>query len=182
MQLDYRGGLTQLNRCRCHEFEDDHLQWVEKVKDSKKIGKETRNNLSDFIKEVAIDYSISFVDNTIIDEMNIRNATLQAMQTAISDLDITPEYVYIDGNYYVSKDNIPYQCVEQGDNKIFAIACASILAKVARDDYVTNVMAMTYDRYNWENNKCYGTKDHYLAIEKYGITPLHRRSFNLHLA
>ena len=57
-----------------YEFEDEHLQWVEKVKDSKKIGKETRNNLSDFIKEVAIDYSISFVDNTIIDEMNIRNA------------------------------------------------------------------------------------------------------------
>ncbi len=162
------------------EYNDDDMKFVNTIKDSKKLSKKKREMLSEFIKDIALDYKIAFVNNQIIDEINIRNASMKAMQNAISELSIEPEYIYVDGNYYKSEDNIPYRCVEQGDNKIFSIACASILAKVARDAYVIDNMAVKYENYNWENNKCYGTKEHYDAIKKYGITPYHRESFTLY--
>jgi ribonuclease HII len=157
------------------------------IKDSKKLKPSVREEYSSFIKFYAIDYHISFVSEKDIDEMNIRKATFKAMHQAINGLTVEPEHLLIDGNSFESyisdtfNSDIKYSTVVKGDNKYLSIACASILAKVARDDYIIDLVNNNpeLEKYGWRKNNAYGTKDHINAIKKYGITEHHRKTFGI---
>lgn len=145
------------------------------LNDSKQLTDKKRRELYPIIKEEAIAYGIAFVDEKIIDEVNILNATFMAMKDAISQLSIKPDLALIDGNRVLDfgVEAIP---VVKGDAKVASIAAASILAKVARDDYM-EAMAEQYPGYGFEVHKGYGTKRHYAAIEEMGMCSIHRRTF-----
>jgi ribonuclease HII len=161
----------------CEEY---HL-----LKDSKKLTEKQRERVKDFIEAIAIDYNVSFVDNIKVDKLNIRNARFLSMRNAIDGLSIVPQYLLIDGDVFPDSDKlnveIPHKCIVGGDNLYQSIAAASILAKCARDEYMIN-LSKKYPEYDWESNKGYGTKGHYLAIQKHGKTPYHRESFNLSIS
>lgn len=145
------------------------------LNDSKQLTDKKRRELYPIIQEEALAYGIAFVDEKIIDEVNILNATFMAMKEAISQLSIKPDLALIDGNR-VSDFGVEAIPVVKGDAKVASIAAASILAKVARDDYM-EAMAEQYPEYGFEVHKGYGTKRHYAAIEEHGICPIHRRTF-----
>ncbi len=145
------------------------------LNDSKQLTDKKRRELYPIIKEEAIAYGIAFVDEKIIDEVNILNATFMAMKDAISQLSVKPDLALIDGNR-VSDFGVEAIPVVKGDAKAASIAAASILAKVARDDYM-EAMAEQYPGYGFEVHKGYGTKRHYAAIEEKGMCPIHRRTF-----
>lgn len=154
------------------------------IKDSKKLSHKKRKIVEEYIKSTAVDYAIGYVDEQYIDKYNILNASYQAMHNALNNLRVTPEMIIVDGNRfktYISKDMdfIPHCCVKQGDNKYVSIAAASILAKVARDEYIMDLVKENpkLEKYGWLKNKSYGTKQHMDAIKKYGITQWHRKSF-----
>ena len=159
--------------------EDQYTHLLQQVRDSKKLSEKKRVQLNEFIKFIAIDYAIVFIENNVIDDINIRNATLQGMQQAYKNLNVTPDHVYVDGDFYTPIESEKYSCIPQGDDKIVAISAASIIAKVARDTYCIDVMHKEFPHYGWDKNKAYGTNAHYAAIQQYGITSYHRRSFNL---
>ena len=143
--------------------------------DSKKLSDKRRRSLFPVIKEQAIAYAIAFADQNEIDDINILQATLLAMERAINSLAVRPEVALIDGNR--DKDfGLPSETVIQGDSRSASIAAASILAKVTRDDYM-HKMATEYPQYGFEIHKGYGTKAHYEALEKYGPSPIHRTTF-----
>lgn len=148
---------------------------IEGVNDSKKLTEKKREKLYDEIIEKAISYGIGISDVSVIEEVNILNATKIAMKKAIENLQIKPDYVLIDGNQMINID-IPGNTVVSGDAKSESIAAASILAKVTRDR-----MLIEYDKkypeYGFVKHKGYGTKAHIEAIGKYGLTPIHRPSF-----
>ena len=166
-----------------------------KMKDSKKFhSKKKINEVSEYIKENAIAWSIQWEDEKIIDKINIRNATHSAMHKAIKEIydkENDKNYVLlVDGNdfkpYIVMKENILEQvshvCIEGGDNKYTSIAAASILAKVARDAYIDEMCVLhpeLIEKYDLSNNKGYGTKKHMDGIAEHGITEWHRRSFGI---
>ena len=166
-----------------------------KMKDSKKFhSKKKINEVSEYIKENAIAWSIQWEDEKIIDKINIRNATHSAMHKAIKEIydkENDKNYVLlVDGNdfkpYIVIKENILEQvshvCIEGGDNKYTSIAAASILAKVARDAYIDELCVLNpelIEKYDLSNNKGYGTKKHMDGISEHGITEWHRRSFGI---
>lgn len=145
------------------------------INDSKKIPEKKREELFNWIIENCICYGIGIVDNNKIDEINILQATLLAMQNAISSLSTMPDLILIDGNKSFTSQ-IPVQTVVKGDTKSFSIAAASILAKVTRDR-IMNDYDSQFSVYNWKQNKGYATKQHIAAIKKFGKTPLHRNSF-----
>ena len=145
------------------------------INDSKKLTPKKREELFEKITEVAISYSIFSVDEKVIDEINILNATHKAMNGAVSNLSKKPDYVIIDGNSIKGME-LPHETVVKGDAKSISIAAASILAKVARDRYIDE-MGKVYPEYGFENHKGYGTKAHTDAILKYGVCPIHRRTF-----
>lgn len=145
------------------------------LNDSKQLTDKKRRELYPVIKKEAIAYGIAFVDEKVIDQVNILNATFMAMKDAIGQLEVTPELALIDGNR-VSDFGVEAIPVVKGDAKVASIAAASILAKVARDDFMTE-MAQQYPEYGFEIHKGYGTKRHYAAIEEYGMCPVHRRTF-----
>lgn len=149
--------------------------FIEGLNDSKKLSEKKREALFDVICEKAVAYSIASVDEKRIDEINILNATFEAMNKAIDDLKIQPDYVLIDGNRIKGTD-IPHETVVKGDAKSVSIAAASILAKVSRDRYITEA-AKTYPEYGFEKHKGYGTAAHNEAILKYGACPIHRKTF-----
>ena len=149
--------------------------FIEGLNDSKKLSEKKREALFDVICEKAVSYSIASVDEKRIDEINILNATFEAMNKAIDGLKIQPDYVLIDGNRIKGTD-IPHETVVKGDAKSVSIAAASILAKVSRDRYITEA-AKTYPEYGFEKHKGYGTAAHNEAILKYGMCPIHRRTF-----
>ena len=149
--------------------------FIEGLNDSKKLSENKREALFDVICEKAVSYSIASVDEKRIDEINILNATFEAMNKAIDGLKIQPDYVLIDGNRIKGTD-IPHETVVKGDAKSVSIAAASILAKVSRDRYITEA-AKTYPEYGFEKHKGYGTAAHNEAILKYGMCPIHRRTF-----
>ena len=168
------------------ELDDDYIEVFKGIKDSKKINKKKREYLKDIIEEVALDFSISFIDNNKIDEINILNASQLAMRESIKKLNIKPEFLLVDGNYfqpYYDEKNkiIPYECFIKGDNKFKSISCASILAKVYHDYYIEDLVNKEKDleKYDWLNNMCYGTKNHIEAIEKYGLSKYHRKTFGI---
>ena len=143
--------------------------------DSKKLSDKRRRELLPIIKENAIAYSIVFVDHKTIDEINILQATLSAMEQAIAGLSVKPEFALIDGNQ--SRDfGVPAQTVVHGDSLSASIAAASVLAKVTRDDYMVEA-ADTYPGYGFEIHKGYGTKAHYAALTEKGPCPIHRMTF-----
>ena len=143
--------------------------------DSKKLSDKKRRELFPIIKECALAYGIAFADHQEIDRINILQATYLAMERAISQLSIKPQYALIDGNR--AKDfGLPVQTVIHGDSLSASIAAASILAKVTRDDWMTEV-AEKYPEYQFEVHKGYGTKAHYAALDTFGPCPIHRLSF-----
>ncbi len=145
------------------------------LNDSKKLTDKRRRELVPVIKEQALAYGIAFADEKEIDEINILQATFLAMERAVTQLQIKPDYLLIDGNR--QKDfGIPGQTVVKGDSLSASIAAASVLAKVTRDNLMLE-MAEKYPVYGFEIHKGYGTKAHYAALREYGPCPLHRMTF-----
>lgn len=145
------------------------------LNDSKKLSDKKRRELMPIIKEKAIAYSIALVDHAKIDEINILQATLLAMEQAINGLDIKPDLVLIDGNRM--KDfGVPAKTVVHGDSLSASIAAASVLAKVTRDDLMLQ-LSEQHPGYGFEIHKGYGTKAHYEALKQYGPSPIHRLTF-----
>lgn len=156
------------------------------IKDSKKLNRKQRDFLRHYIEENAIDFAVSQVDNHKIDQLNILNATHLAMHNAVEQLNVTPEFLLVDGHrfkpyYDKSGDLIEHQCVVKGDSKYASIACASILAKVYHDDYIDDICEKNpeLNKYNWKSNMCYGTADHLAAIKEHGISEYHRKTFGI---
>ena len=143
--------------------------------DSKRLSDKRRRELYPIIKETAIAYSIAFADHKEIDEINILQATYLAMERAIAQLPVKPDFALIDGNR--SKDfGLPVKTVVHGDSLSASIAAASVLAKVTRDDYMLDI-AREYPEYGFEIHKGYGTKAHYESLRTHGHCPIHRLTF-----
>ncbi|MGY6530231.1 MAG: ribonuclease HII [Cyanobacterium sp.] len=147
------------------------------VKDSKKLTPKKRDALVPHIQSLVTDYGIGVMDVATIDKINILQASLCAMYGALTNLKVVPELCLVDGNQSIPKLPYPQITMIQGDGRSPLIAAASILAKVWRDQKMVEY-SLKYPHYDLENNKGYGTKKHLRAIEKYGITPHHRRSFS----
>ena len=147
----------------------------EGLDDSKKLTEKKREILFEQIIKEAVAYKIVAIDHKTIDELNILNATMLAMKTAVEGLGTPADYALIDGNKLPNL-NCKGEYVIGGDAKVKSIAAASILAKVSRDRYMLE-LAEKYPQYQFEKHKGYGTKDHYAALEAYGPSPIHRLSF-----
>lgn len=145
------------------------------LNDSKKLSDKQRRSLFPLIKEQALAYGISLVDQTQIDSINILQATFLAMKQAIAQLAIKPEIALVDGNRAIDF-GVRVQTVVHGDSLSASIAAASILAKVTRDDLMLE-MAEKFPQYGFDIHKGYGTKAHYAALEKYGPCEIHRMTF-----
>ncbi|MEI7812884.1 MAG: ribonuclease HII [Ignavibacteria bacterium] len=152
---------------------------IEGVNDSKKLSAAQRDKLFDIIKQKAVAWSVGIVGHEEIDRINILQATLLAMRQSLDGLTIKPDLVLIDGNK-AFPSVIQNKTIIKGDGKSFAIAAASILAKVTRDRLMLQ-LAGEYPQYLWHKNKGYGTKEHISAIIKYGYCPHHRKSFIKHI-
>ncbi len=151
-----------------------HLE-IPGLTDSKKLTDKKRRELFPLIQEQAVAYGIGLSSQEEIDEINILQATFLAMERALSQLDVCPDMVLIDGNR--ERDfGVPVQTVIKGDSLSANIAAASILAKVTRDNLMME-LAQQYPQYGFEIHKGYGTKAHYEALRQYGASPIHRRSF-----
>jgi len=148
------------------------------VNDSKKLTAATRNGLRPIIELESISFAIAHIDNKQIDIVNILNASFLAMHTALDALSKIPKFILVDGNRFNPYDTIPHTCIIKGDEKYMSIAAASVLAKTYRDLYMEE-LHKEFPMYNWKQNKGYPTKEHRAAIEKYGITKYHRKSFKL---
>lgn len=148
------------------------------INDSKQISERVRQQLKFLIEEHAVCFSVTHIEPIIIDEINILNASIKAMQESIVKLNPTPEYIIVDGNRFKPVQNIPHSCIIKGDSKYLSIAAASILAKTYRDEYMDRIHE-EFPMYNWKQNKGYPTKEHREAIRKYGVTKYHRLSFKL---
>lgn len=153
----------------------DKKTFIPRVNDSKKLSAKVREELFDEIYEKALSVGIGIVDHKKIDRINILMATLSAMKQAVDQLNPTPDLILIDGNKSFYSE-ITTQTIIKGDSKSFAIAAGSIIAKVTRDRMMIKA-AEKYPEYHWHTNKGYGTKKHIAAIQKFGYTPLHRKSF-----
>lgn len=153
---------------------------VTQIDDSKKLTPFKRAHLYEQIISSNAVYGIGIASSSEIDELNILEATFLAMKRALEQVKtnrhLTPAYALIDGNRLPKNWSLPAKAVIKGDHLSLSIASASILAKVTRDRLMTE-MAHLYPQYGWERNAGYGTKEHVEAIEKYGITPFHRRSY-----
>mgnify|MGYP004540189965 FL=1 len=153
---------------------------IEGLDDSKKLSEKKREALFDMIRERALAYSVAAVSEQEIDEIDILNARMKAMQLAIDALGVRADFALIDGNRdHGTKCAIstPHRTVVGGDAKSMSIAAASILAKVSRDRFVTDVLDKQYPQYRFAKHKGYGTKLHYAMLDAYGPCPCHRRSF-----
>ena len=150
----------------------------ELLNDSKQLSEKNRDFLRPIIENEAICFSVTHIEPLIIDEINILNASIHAMQECVKKLNPIPNYIIVDGNRFKPVENIPHSCIIKGDSKYLSIAAASILAKTYRDDYM-NKIHEEFPMYNWKQNKGYPTKEHREAIRKYGTTKYHRMSFRL---
>ncbi len=150
----------------------------EELNDSKQLSERRRNELREIIKRDAVAWAVGVVEPDEIDRINILNASFLAMHRALDALSVRPEAVIVDGNRFNPYRDLPYTTIVKGDGKYLSIAAASILAKTYRDDYMAE-LARQYPQYDWQSNKGYPTKKHREAIREFGITPFHRRSYNL---
>jgi len=148
------------------------------LNDSKKMPLNDRNLLRSTIEKNAVDYAVVFLDNTKIDEINILRASLLAMHQALDRLKTIPDHILVDGNRFFPYRDIAHTCVVKGDGKYVSIAAASVLAKTYRDEYMKKLHD-EFSMYGWDHNKGYPTRLHREAIVRYGISPYHRRSFQL---
>lgn len=154
------------------------------LNDSKQLSEKKRYQLREIIERDAVAWAVGIVTPEEIDKINILNASILAMHRALDQLKVRPEAIIVDGNrfkpYKDPSDGkaLPSTTIVKGDGKYLAIAAASILAKTYRDDYM-NELAKEYPQYDWLSNKGYPTKKHREAIKQFGITPYHRKSYNL---
>jgi len=148
------------------------------LNDSKQVKEKDRYTLREYIQSNAISFAVAKVSVEEIDSINILRASFTAMHRAIDQLKPQPKHLIIDGNRFIPYKKIPHQCIIKGDGKYAAIAAASILAKTYRDDYMMD-LHNTSPQYKWNLNKGYGTAAHRAAIEKFGLTEHHRKSFNI---
>ena len=150
----------------------------ELLNDSKQLSEKKRYQLREIIERDAVAWAVGIVTPEEIDQINILNASILAMHRALDQLKVRPEAIIVDGNRFKPYKKLPHTTIVKGDGKYLAIAAASILAKTYRDDYM-NKLAEEYPQYDWLSNKGYPTKKHREAIKQFGITPYHRRSYNL---
>lgn len=148
------------------------------LNDSKKMTEANRFLLREIIQEKALAYFVTHVTHTEIDQINILNASIRAMQLSLDQLNIPFDFILVDGNRFKLYRDIPYECVIKGDEKFMSIAAASVLAKTYRDDFMEKIHE-EFPMYGWRENKGYPTKKHRQAIGKYGPSPYHRMTFNL---
>lgn len=148
------------------------------LNDSKQLTPEQRLELREVIKEKAVAWAIAEVSNEEIDEINILNASFKAMHLALDQLSVLPELLLIDGNRFKPYKDLPFECVIKGDASYLSIAAASVLAKTYRDELMGR-WASQFPGYCWETNVGYPTDEHRDGIRKLGITPLHRKTFQL---
>ncbi len=148
------------------------------LNDSKKLTARRRRLLRETIERDAVAWAVGVVTPEEIDSINILNASILAMHRALDKLKVRPQAVIVDGNRFKPYCDLPYTTIVKGDGKYLSIAAASILAKTYRDDYMDR-LAEEYPAYDWLSNKGYPTKKHREAIRREGITPYHRRTFNL---
>jgi ribonuclease HII len=174
------------------DFQNDIL------KDSKQLSEKAREKLRPIIEQHSISFAVTHLEPLIIDEINILNASIKAMQESILKLDPRPEYIIVDGNAPLIHRNgiknnsgkiftdaeieilnsIPSTSIVKGDSKYMSIAAASVLAKTYRDEYMNRIHE-EFPMYNWKQNKGYPTKEHREAIRIYGVTKYHRMTFRL---
>lgn len=150
----------------------------ELLNDSKQLSEKKRYQLREIIERDAVAWAVGIVTPEEIDKINILNASILAMHRALDQLKVRPEAIIVDGNRFKKYKDLPHTTIVKGDGKYLAIAAASILAKTYRDDYM-NELAKEYPQYDWLSNKGYPTKKHRDAIKQFGITPYHRKSYNL---
>jgi len=160
----------------------------ELLNDSKQLTEKRRYQLREIIERDAVAWAVGIVTPEEIDKINILNASILAMHRALDQLKVRPEAIIVDGNRFKKYsppllgggrgEALPHTTIVKGDGKYLAIAAASILAKTYRDDYM-NRLAEEYPQYDWLSNKGYPTKKHREAIRQFGITPYHRKSYNL---
>lgn len=150
----------------------------ELLNDSKKLSAKKRYTLRTEIERDAIAWAVGVVTPEEIDKINILNASFLAMHRALDQLKVRPEAVIVDGNRFKPYQELPFTTIVKGDGKYLSIAAASILAKTYRDDYM-QALAKEYPQYDWQSNMGYPTKKHRQAISEHGVTPYHRKSFNL---
>lgn len=148
------------------------------LNDSKKLSAKKRYALRKIIEHDAIAWAVGIVTPEEIDKINILNASFLAMHRALDQLKMRPEAIIVDGNRFTPYQDLPFTTIVKGDGKYLSIAAASILAKTYRDDYMLS-LAEKYPQYDWQSNMGYPTKKHREAIRQYGITPFHRKSYNL---
>ncbi len=146
--------------------------------DSKLLSKKKREQIRKDLVNDGIEYAIAEISNEQVDKINVLQASLVGMHRALDQLKQGVELILVDGNKFNPYRSIPHQCIIKGDGKYLSIAAASILAKTYRDDLMA-YLAVTHPEYGWERNAGYPTKEHRSAIEKYGITPYHRKTFRL---
>ena len=147
------------------------------LNDSKQMSARNRDTLRAIIEREAVAWAVAEIPAGRIDEINILNASFEGMNTAIRQLSVAPQFIAVDGNRFRTQLTLPYACIVKGDGKYADIAAASVLAKTHRDEYMMRLHE-EYPQYGWDRNKGYPTREHRLAIRRYGLTPYHRLSFN----
>ena len=148
------------------------------LNDSKQLTAEDRDLLRPIIEKKSIAWAVAMIDNDVIDQVNILQATYLAMHRCIEQLTHRPQQLLIDGNRFKSFEDIPHTCIIKGDGIYASIAAASVLAKTHRDQYMRQ-LHNEYPHYDWFNNKGYGTAHHRNAINEHGLCSFHRKSFNI---
>ena len=151
----------------------------ELLDDSKKLSHSQRLELRSVIESKAISYAVAKLTHKEIDRYNILNASFKAMHKAVKNLDVAPTRLLIDGNRFINHPTIPHHCIIKGDGIYASIAAASILAKTYRDEYMEK-LHLKFPQYAWDSNKGYPTKAHRAALQEYGASDYHRKSFRLY--
>ena len=152
---------------------------IEGVNDSKKVSEKKREKLYNQILEEAISYGVGIVGQDEIDEINILNATKKGLTMSLKELTVKPDLIIVDALTHIDTMGIPYESIIKGDAKCYSISAASIIAKVTRDR-IMREWDKVYPEYGFEKHKGYGTSAHIEAIKKYGLCPIHRKSFTTH--
>ena len=150
------------------------------LNDSKLLTPKLREKLRKIIEKEAMAYAVAKIDAHEIDKINILNASIRAMHLAVNGLKVKPDFLLIDGNRFRDYEGIPHKCFVKGDGRFLSIAAASVLAKTYRDEFMLQA-DKAYPQYHWKSNKGYPTLAHKMAIQEYGLTPLHRRTFNCNI-
>ena len=151
-------------------------KWWYRVRDSKTVNEKERGELEKFILDNCLDFGIGIVSYETIDKINIHNAAMLVMQKSVRQLKLLPQFLFLDGIHKIKKINVPQEPVVSADSKILSVACASILAKTARDRILCEYHKL-YPQYNFVKHKGYPTKAHKQALIKFGVSPVHRKSF-----